>query len=128
MVGPLALLALALAVGLGIQLTDSPLDPWPRGGTPTPAPSPAATAAPLADGFATAVRQDLPSLDISMGNAQLEQAAQGVCDALTVTPMAQVYAEHDVPATSPEDASRFIGMAVAWKCPTHAAALAELTR
>lgn len=116
----LTLAMLALAVLLAVQVE--------RAGRPVPAPSTTATAAPLAADFAEHMRRDLPTLDISLGNSQLETRAQEVCDALDASPMDEVYGHFDMPVTDPQDASRFLAAAVAWKCPDHMAALAELTR
>lgn len=123
---PRALIALAglgtllLVLALGFQLNERLDNP------PQAAPAPVPSAAPLSDGFAQSMRDDLPTLDIALGNEQLANEAQQVCDALAAAPVPEVYATHELPVTDQHDAARFMGAAVVWKCPQHSVELSQL--
>lgn len=80
----------------------------------------------ISNRFADAVRADIPTLDISLGNQQIVNEAEAVCAALAGGPLEDVYYTHELPVQDAEDAVTFFGMAVAWKCPEHMAELSRL--
>lgn len=120
----LALVLMFLLAGLMGAILNDQLD---RVFSPEPKPAPTVTDDVLiGNRFAEKVREDIPSLDVSLGNQQITGEARAVCAALAERPLPDVYYSHELPVGEPEDAVRFFAMAVAWQCPEHMAELSEL--
>lgn len=118
----LAALLLALAVALAVVIDHR------RDHPPTaPAAAPVeAVGEPLHNQFAEHARAAVPTLDLALGNEQIAARAQSVCNALARQPVAEVYATHDLPVETAQDATRFLSLAVVWRCPEYAGDLSTL--